>query len=40
MYQFWYDYVNPKYDKKVKLIYMEQFHCTHKNRKYLQKYRR
>ena len=27
MYQFWYEYVKPKYGKKAKL-----FHCIHKNR--------
>ena len=23
MYEFWYDYVKPKYDKKAKLFYMD-----------------
>ena len=23
MYGFWYDYINPKYDQKVKLCYMD-----------------
>ena len=23
MYEFWYDYIKPKYDKKVKLCYMD-----------------
>ena len=23
MYQFWYDYVKPKYDEKAKLLYMD-----------------
>ena len=23
MYEFWYDYVEPKYDEKVKLFYMD-----------------
>ena len=32
MYEFWYDYVKPKYDKKVKLCYMD---TDHKNRSHL-----
>ena len=35
MYEFWYDYVKPKYGKKKQncVIWIEmQFHCTHKNR--------
>ena len=32
MYEFWYDYVKPKYGEKGKLCYMEMFHCIHKNR--------
>ena len=31
IFQFWYDYV-----KKTKLCYMDNFHCLHKNRSYLQ----
>ena len=33
MYQFWYDYLKPKYDEKSKLYYMhtEQFYCIYKN---------
>ena len=34
MYEFWYDYVKPKYGEKVKLCYMDtdMLHCIHKNR--------
>ena len=35
MYEFWYDYVKPKYGEKAKLHYMYTdsfFHCIHKNR--------
>ena len=33
MYEFWYDYVKPKYGEKAKLCYIDrQFHCIHKNR--------
>ena len=31
MYDFWYDYVKPQYDKKAKLLYgHRQFHCINK----------
>ena len=30
MYEFWYDYVKPKYEEKAKLFYMET--DKHKNR--------
>ena len=30
MYEFWYDYVKPKYEEKAKLFYMET--DIHKNR--------
>ena len=33
MYEFWHDYVKPKYGEKVKLLYRyRSFHCIHKNR--------
>ena len=34
MYEFWYDYVKPKYGKKNKIVLYgyRQFHCIHKNR--------
>ena len=42
MYEFWYDYVKPKYDEKAKLCYMDTlyifiswytlFHCIYLNR--------
>ena len=41
MYEFWYDFVKPKYGKKVRLSYMDTdiwFHYIHKNRWYLQRY--
>ena len=48
MYEFWYDYVKPKYDEKAKLCYMDTlyifiswytlFHCIYLNRWYLQRY--
>ena len=32
MYEFWYDYVKPKYGEKTKLNYMDtENHCIHKN---------
>ena len=40
MYEFWHDYVKPKYGEKVKVSYMDttKFHCIYKNRCYLQRY--
>ena len=37
MYEFWYDYVKPKFGKKNKILLhgYRQFHCIHKNRLYL-----
>ena len=37
MYEFWCDYVKPKYDEKAKLGYMDAdiSHCIHKKRRYL-----
>ena len=35
MYEFWYDYVKPKYFEKAKLCYMDTgsfFYCIHTNR--------
>ena len=34
MYEFWYDYVKPKYGKKIKIMLYRyrQFHCIHKSR--------
>ena len=34
LYQFWYDYVDPKYDEKAKLCCMDadSLHCIHKSR--------
>ena len=34
-YNFWYDYVKPKYGKKNKFVVYgyRQFHCIHKNRR-------
>ena len=33
LYEFWYDYVKPKYGEKSKLCYMDtEFHCVHKIR--------
>ena len=35
MYEFWYDYLKPKYDEKAKLCYMDTDryrHCIRKNR--------
>ena len=36
MYEFWYDFVKPKYDEKAKLCYtvkiVRQFQCIHKNK--------
>ena len=29
MYEFWYDYIKPKYDEKANMCYMD---CIHKNR--------
>ena len=37
MYEFWYDYVKPKYDENIKLVY-RQLHCTCKNKWHLQRY--
>ena len=35
MYEFWYDYLKPKYGKKSKLLYgyrqIQMIHCIHKN---------
>ena len=33
MYEFWHDYVKPKYGKKRKIVLYRyrQFHCIHKN---------
>ena len=40
MYEFWYDYIKPKYDEKVKLYYLdtdiESIKTLYKNRWYLQ----
>ena len=42
MYDFWYDYVTPKYCEKVKLYYVDtdksRRYCIHKSRRYLQRY--
>ena len=27
MYEFWYDYIKPKYDKKAKICYMDTDSC-------------
>ena len=35
MYEFWYDYVKPKYVKKAKFCYMDRVLCIDKNRLYL-----
>ena len=36
MYEFWYDYVKPKYGEEAKLCYgYRQFPCIHKSRRYL-----
>ena len=37
MYEFWYDYVKPKYREKAKLCYMDTYspYSLHKNRKHL-----
>ena len=37
MYEFWYNYVKPKYGERSKLCYMyaDIFHCIHKSRWYL-----
>ena len=34
MHEFWYDYVKPKYGKKIKIMLYRyrQFHCIHKSR--------
>ena len=34
MFEFWYDYVKPKYGKKNKVVLYgyRQFHCIHKKR--------
>ena len=35
MYEFWYDYLKPKYDEKAKLCYIDTDryrHCIRKNR--------
>ena len=32
MYEFWYDYVKPKYGEKTKLSYMDTDNSMHKNR--------
>ena len=33
MYEFWYDYVKPKYDEKANFLYWHrQLYCIHKNR--------
>ena len=34
MYEFWYNYVKPKYGERSKLCYMyaDIFHCIHKSR--------
>ena len=32
LYQFWYDYIKPKYGKKQNCVIWIQFHCIHKNR--------
>ena len=35
LYEFWYDYVKPKYGEKSKLCYMDtEFHCIHKIRRH------
>ena len=32
MYEFWYDYIKPKYGEKTELCYMDTWsHCPHKN---------
>ena len=39
MYELWYDYVKPKYDKNMKLLYGYRYlHCSCKNRRYLQRH--
>ena len=38
MYEFWYDYVKPKYGEKAKLCYMDGFYSLHKNRRHLQRH--
>ena len=37
MHDFWYDYAKPKYgeNNKIMLYGYSQFHCIHKNRRYL-----
>ena len=33
MYEFWYDYVKPKYGEKENFLHgNRQFHCIHKNK--------
>ena len=40
MYDFWYNYIKPKYGKKAKPFFYrcKQLHCPHKNKRYLQRY--
>ena len=32
MYEFWYDYVKPRYGEETKLCYMDRDSCIQKNR--------